>query len=140
MAWGRDLKMAIESQGLITHPEDPDLGFLYGVIFSGPPSDPSNDYRNVCVFADGEVDRSPTGTGVSGRLAIDVARGRISRGESLNIESIIGSVFRATYLDDSVVGGRPAVIPEVTGSAHIIGSSKLWIDPHDRLGSGFLIR
>jgi proline racemase len=77
----------------ITHPFEEDLGFLYGVIFVGKAYDPKNHSRNVCVFADGEVDRSPTGTGVSARSALHFARGEIGIGEPFVVESILGSLF-----------------------------------------------
>jgi trans-L-3-hydroxyproline dehydratase len=137
---GRAIKKAVMETMPITHPVDPDLGFLYGVIFVGPPEDPTHHSRNVCVFADGEVDRSPTGTGVSGRLAIHHARGEIEIGEEIAVESILGSVFTGRVAETTEVGGVPAVIPEVRGTAHITGRSELWLDPHDPLGGGFFIR
>lgn len=137
---GRAIKQAIVSTHEISHPLDPDLGFLYGVIFTGPPVDIANSYRNICIFADGEIDRSPTGTGVSGRLAIDAARGRVGPGESLTIESIIGTTFTVSFLARTEVGIHPAVVPQVSGTAHITGRSTLWIDPTDSNGEGFLIR
>jgi trans-L-3-hydroxyproline dehydratase len=137
---GRAIKKTVMESMPITHPADPDLGFLYGVIFVGPPEDPTHQSRNVCVFADGEVDRSPTGTGVSGRLAIHHARAEIEVGEKLAIESILGSVFTARIAETTDVGGVPAVIPEVAGTAHITGRSEVWLDPHDPLGGGFFIR
>lgn len=140
-ALGRQIKQAIVDHGQpIEHPDQLDLGFLYGVIFSGPPQHGENTYRNVCVFAEGEVDRSPTGTGVSGRLAIEAARGHVSPGDSLSIESIIGSVFTVKLAESTSYGGFDAVIPEVTGSAHITGRSTYWLDPHDELGTGFLLK
>lgn len=139
-AVGRRIKQAIMDHGQIEHPDEPELGFLYGVIFTGPPENPQNDFRNVCVFADGEIDRSPTGTGVSGRLAIEAARGRLSAGEALSIESIIGSVFTVKLAEMTTYGGVPAVIPEVTGTAHITGRSRFWVDPEDPLARGFLIK
>jgi trans-L-3-hydroxyproline dehydratase len=137
---GRAIKKAVMETMPITHPVDPELGFLYGVIFVGPPEDPIHHSRNVCVFADGEVDRSPTGTGVSGRLAIHHDRGEIADGEEIAIESILGSVFTGRVAETTEVGGVPAVIPEVTGTAHITGRSELWLDPQDSLGGGFFIR
>jgi trans-L-3-hydroxyproline dehydratase len=137
---GRAIKTAVMSSGPITHPVDPDLGFLYGVIFVGPPEDPSNHSRNVCVFADGEVDRSPTGTGVSGRLAIHHARGEIGIDEEITVESILGSVFTGKVAQTTEIAGTPAVVPEVTGRAHITGRTELWLDPDDPLGGGFFVR
>jgi proline racemase len=137
---GRRIKRAVMDSRSIPHPTEPDLGFLYGVIFIGPAEDPDNHSRNVCVFADGEIDRSPTGTGVSGRLALHHARGEVSIGKAITIESILGSTFTGRVVETSEVGGLPAVIPEVAGTAHITGRSEFWLDPDDELGRGFLLR
>jgi len=137
---GRVIKDAISSSREVAHPDSPELGFLYGVIFTGEAVDPGSHSRNVCVFADGELDRSPTGTGLSARLAAMHERGEIGVGESIRIESIVGSRFSGRVLETTRVGGLGAVIPEVEGSAHITGRAELWIDPADDLGSGFLIR
>jgi trans-L-3-hydroxyproline dehydratase len=137
---GRAIKAAVMAAGPITHPEQEDLGFLYGVIFVGPPADPAHHSRNVCVFADGEVDRSPTGTGVSGRLAIHHARGEVGMSDEIAVESILGSVFIGRVVETTAVAGIPAIVPEVTGTAHITGRSELWLDPDDPLGGGFFLR
>lgn len=136
---GRRLKSAITASREITHPDQPDLGFLYGVIFTGPPHDPSNHSRNVCVFADGEIDRSPTGTGVSSRLAVMSARGEIGVDEEITIESIVGSTFRGKIVGRSE-GHPPTIVPEVSGTAHITGRTEFWLDPEDPLAGGFLLR
>ena len=137
---GRAIKQAVIDSGPIEHPVEPGLGFLYGVIFFGPAESPAHHSRNVCIFADGEVDRSPTGTGVSGRLAIHHARGEVAFGEAIIVESILGSTFTGRVMETTEVGGLPAVIPEVTGTAHISGRIEMWMDPNDALGAGFLIR
>lgn len=137
---GRAVKEAITGSREIEHPDQPDLGFLYGVIFTGPPHDRSHHSRNVCVFADGEVDRSPTGTGVSARLAVMHERGQIAAGEPVVVESLVGSTFTGRVAATTELGGRPAIIPEIEGSAHITGRAELWLDPDDELGSGFLVR
>jgi proline racemase len=96
--------------------------------------------RNVTVFADGEVDRSPCGSGTCARLAILAADGRLSAGAVLRHESIIGSTFTGTVLESVDVGGRPAVIPQVTGTAYRTGEHVFTIDPHDPLVPGFVLR
>ena len=136
---GTAIKSQINKTVPIDHPGQSDLGFLYGVIFTGVSTDTHSHSRNVCVFADGEVDRSPTGTGVSARLAILHARGEIDIDEEIVIESIVGSRFTGRVVE--VLEGDPVmVIPEVGGSAHLVGRSELWMDPDDLLGEGFLIR
>jgi proline racemase len=139
-AAGRIIKQEISATRSIEHPEHPELGFLYGVIFTGPPRDSSHHSRNVCVFADGEVDRSPTGTGVSARLAVMAARGEIAPGDTVVVESLVGSTFTGRVVETVEFAGRGAVIPEIEGSAHITGRAELWLDPDDRLGEGFLVR
>jgi trans-L-3-hydroxyproline dehydratase len=92
------------------------------------------------VFADGEVDRSPTGTGVSGLLAILHARGELDVGDSVTVESIVGSTFTGRIDSSTSFHGHSAVIPEISGRAHLTGRAEFWLDPDDDLGSGFLIR
>lgn len=124
----------------ITHPFEADLGFLYGVIFVGAPHDPTHHSRNVCMFADGEIDRSPTGTGVSARAALHFARGEIGMNQPFMVESILGTCFTGQVLRETSFGNYPAVIPQVTGAAHICGRTELLIDPADPLRNGFLLR
>ncbi len=136
---GTAIKRAVMASAAIEHPSEEDLGFLYGVIFIGEPSDPGSHSRNVCVFADGEVDRSPTGTGVSGRLAIHHARGEVEVGEPIVIESILGSRFTGRVVRSTTFGPYPAVVPEVEGSAFITGRHEFFLDPRDEIGKGFLL-
>ncbi len=143
---GQAIKQAVMASREIRHPFEDDLGFLYGVIFvghAGTEAAPSRDVRqsrNVCVFADGEVDRSPTGTGVSGRLAIHHARGEIAVDQSIVVESILGTRFTGRVIESSAFGPYPAIIPEVEGSACITGRHEFLIDPADELRRGFILR
>jgi trans-L-3-hydroxyproline dehydratase len=91
------------------------------------------------VFADGQLDRSPTGTGVSGRVAIAWSRGELAVGESLHVESIIGTKFQVRCVKETTAGGFRAIIPEVTGSASMTGEHRFVLDPRDSLPQGFLI-
>jgi trans-L-3-hydroxyproline dehydratase len=137
---GRAVKEAITAVRPVVHPFEPDLGFLYGTIFVGPAEGSLTHSRNVCVFANGEVDRSPTGTGVSARLASHYARGEIDLLETVTVESIIGSRFSGRVLRETSFGPYPAVIPEVEGSASITGRQEFLLDPEDPLVEGFLLR
>ena len=137
---GRSIKKAIMDSVDIKHPFEEELGFLYGTIITGPPEKPFNHSRNVCVFADGEVDRSPTGTGVSARAAIHHSRGEMKKGETLVIESIIGTEFQVSIKEKIEFGPYTAVIPEVTGEASITGKHKFYFDPEDPLKKGFILR
>lgn len=140
--YGMRIKRRIMETHSIEHPDgDPDLNFLYGTIFVHmTPEVDGLHSRNVCIFADGEVDRCPTGTGVSGRLAIHYAKGELARNELIHIESIIGTAFTGRIVDETLVGGVPAIIPEVAGTAHIIGRGEFFVDPDDPLADGFILR
>lgn len=123
----------------VTHPFEEDLSFLYGTIFIGPSPNEGVDIRNVCVFAEGEVDRSPTGTGVSGRLAIHFARKEVTLNQPVLIESIIGTRFRGRVIDETQFGPHAAIIPEVEGSAYLTGKSEFLFDSEDPLCYGFFL-
>src|SRR5262249_19534655 len=137
---GMAIKRAVMASRAVPHPFEEDLSFLYGVIFIGPASNANYHSRNVCVFAEGEVDRSPTGTGVSGRLALHHGRGEIRANEVVEIESLIGTSFRGRVVEMATFGSYHAVIPEVSGSAHITGRHEFLIAPDDPLREGFLLR
>jgi len=137
---GLAIKRAIVATRETPHPFEEDLSFLYGPIFIGPPLGEGAHSRNVCIFAEGEVDRCPTGTGVSGRLAIHHARGEIGLDEPIVVESIIGSRFTGRIVATTAFGPYPAIIPEVEGAAHITGRHEFLIDPEDPLRDGFILR
>jgi len=137
---GRAIKQAVVESRSIPHPVESSLGFLYGVILVGPAETAGHHSRNVCIFANGELDRSPTGTGVSGRLAIHHARRELAGDEPIIVESIMGSTFTGRVAEEADLEGIAAVIPEVSGTAHITGRNELWFDPDDTLGIGFLVR
>lgn len=131
---------------LIQHPFEEDLSFLYGTIFTGKPvpafsvADQIVHSRHVCIFADGEVDRSPTGTGVSGRLPLLYAKGLISEEQTVTIESILATTFHGSISFETKYGPYDAVIPKVEGRAFITGEHRFLIDPDDPLKDGFLLR
>ena len=137
---GMQIKRAVMKARSIPHPFEEDLSFLYGTIFIAPPLGEGADSRNVCIFAEGEVDRSPTGTGVSARMALHHARGEIGIREPMVIESIIGSRFTGRVHELTGFGQYEAVIPEVEGRAYITGRHEFLIDPDDPLAHGFILR
>jgi trans-L-3-hydroxyproline dehydratase len=137
---GIAVKQAVMADREIVHPFEEDLSFLYGVVFVEPSEVDGVHSRNACVFADGEVDRSPTGTSVSARLAIHRARGEIGVDEEIVIESLIGSRFSGRVVKDTEFGPHSAVIPEVEGRAHITGRHEFVLDPADALRHGFILR
>ena len=137
---GMAIKRTIMETREIRHPFEEDLSFLYGTIFIGPPESKSTHSRNVCIFAEGEVDRSPTGTGVSGRLAIHHARQEVGLNEPITIESIIGTRFSGKIIQETTFGPYAAIIPQIEGSAYITGRHEFLIDPADPLKEGFILR
>jgi trans-L-3-hydroxyproline dehydratase len=140
IAAGTAIKRAVSASREVRHPQEPDLSFLYGTIFTGPALGTGADSRNVCIFAEGEVDRSPTGTGVSARVAIERSRGRLSGGDELVVESLIGTLFTGRIANELRWEGYDAVVPEVEGSAWITGRNELVIAPDDPLVEGFILR
>ncbi|MFN8471284.1 MAG: proline racemase family protein [Anaerolineae bacterium] len=137
---GMRVKRAVMASLPLRHPFEEDLGFLYGTIIVGPPEGEGADSRNVCIFADGEVDRSPTGTGVSGRVALAHARGQLPVGQPFVIESLIGTRFTGRVVRETQYGPFAAVVPEVTGRAWITGRHEFLIAPDDPLREGFILR
>ena len=137
---GRAIKRELEAAHEIVHPLEPELRDVYGVIFWQHEGDAPFAQRNVTVFADGEVDRSPCGSGTSARLALLDAAGALPRGADLVHRSIVGSEFRARVVAETSVDGRPAVVTDVAGSAFRTGEHVFRLDPDDPLGEGFLLR
>lgn len=137
---GRRIKEAVMASYDIVHPDgNPDLNFLYGTILVKIGAEGATHSRNVCIFAEGEVDRSPTGTGVSGRLAIHHANGDITD-ETIVVESILGTAFRGRVFETTQIGTLPAIIPQVSGTAYITGKNEFLVDPDDPLKDGFILR
>ena len=138
---GTQIKKAIiEEQTKIIHPFESDLGFLYGTIFIGPSEKEDIHSKNVCVFADGEVDRCPTGSGVAGRMAIHWERGEVTKNEVIAIESITDSIFKGSVIEEKKYGPYQAVIPQIEGTAYITGIHTFVIDPEDPMKKGFIFR
>jgi len=137
--YGKKIKQAIMNEkNNIKHPFEEDLSFLYGVIFITA-SDTVHS-KNVCVFADGEVDRSPTGSGVSGRASIEYKKDKIKLNESITIESILNSKFNVKVVKQTTYGNLDAIIPEVTGNAFITGEHTFVIDENDEFKDGFFLK
>jgi len=138
--YGRRIKRAVVANFPIVHPFEPDMSSLFGVIFTGPAQVAGNHSRNVTIFEDGEVDRSATGTGVSARAALLHATGRLRVNRRITIESILGSTMTVEPVEAVKYGDYEAVIPEVGGTAHIMGKSELYFDPQDPFKAGFIFR
>jgi proline racemase len=134
-----DIKASLEASLTIAHPAEPGLAGLYGVIFTGPSHDPEAHLRNLTVFADAEVDRSPCGTGTSAVMAVLDAMGLLPPDQAFVHESLIGTLFRGRITRRTQVGELPAIVPEIEGSAWITGEHTFLIDDEDPLREGFRI-
>jgi proline racemase len=151
LAFGRDpvrrfvdaadaLTGAVKAAHAITHPESADLAFLYGSILTDGGDGADAPSKNICVFADREVDRSPTGSGVTARIAALHAKGRVAFGEMRRFESITGAVFTGAAIAAETGYPVAAIRVRVGGTAHYSGHAAFFIDDGDPLGAGFLVR
>jgi trans-L-3-hydroxyproline dehydratase len=124
----------------IRHPVEPDLGFLYGTILTDDAAVNATT-SNLCVFAEGQIDRSPTGSGVTARMALDHAKGRIAPGVARAFRGPTGVPFDAQIVAETTVAGvdRAAVTVRVAGTAHYTGEARFKLDPEDPLGIGFAL-
>lgn len=137
---GAETKAAVKEKVRIVHPLEPGLNELYGTIIDGAPNRSGVDQSNVCIFADREVDRSPTGTGTSGRAAQLFLRGRLPLNQPYINGSIVGSSFSVRVTESVKVGDLDGAITEVTGSAHISGFNQWVLEDSDPFPTGFFLR
>lgn len=154
---GMEIKDAVEKAVKVEHPLEPRLKGIYGTIFTGPPSAEGADLRNVTIFADAQVDRSPCGTGTAAVMAVLAAMGMlVGPDQVFTHESIIGTTFRGRIIGEtslsiphsqlptpnsqlSTSNAITAIIPEIEGEAFITGESTFFIDDDDPLKYGFRI-
>jgi proline racemase len=135
---GMEIKHAVEKAVTVAHPGEPQLQGIYGTIFTGPPSDDTADLRNVTIFADAEVDRSPCGTGTAAVMAVLSAMGILGLPEQVfTHESIIGTRFRGRIVETTKLGELDAIVPEIEGEASITGEHTFILDERDPLRHGF---
>lgn len=139
IAFGMAVKHAVEAQLDVVHRLEPELRGIYGTIICGPPVDPAAHGRNVTIFADGEVDRSPCGTGTAARVAWLYANGQLGLGEPYVHESIIGSHYTARVLRETQVSDIAAVVPEIAGRGYLTGFHTFVVEEDDPF-AGFLVR
>lgn len=144
---GAAITEALRREHTPTHPTDADLGFVYGTIIvdHDPASSPDGratgaTLRNVTIFADAEVDRSPCGSGTSALLAWLHASGRIEHGRDISNASITGEVFLGRVEGPTTLGDRSAVVTSVAGQGFVTGYHTFVVDERDPLGDGFLLR
>jgi proline racemase len=134
IAAGREVKLALEGSDVARHPTDERLSGIYGTILYEEIADLHQ--RNVTIFADGEVDRSPCGSGTSARCALLADEGALHAGQVLRHDSIIGTTFTARVVESTQAG----LITEVEGTAYRTGEHRFVLDPRDPLGTGFVLR
>ena len=138
---GEAITEAAAAQVRLSHPDDQDLAFLYGTVFTDGRDayDDEVPTRNACVFAGRQVDRSPTGSGVSARLALQWTRGEIGLDQPRRFESLTGARFTGTAVEETRAGPYRAVTVEVSGQAHYHGEARFTLEPDDPLAEGFLL-
>jgi trans-L-3-hydroxyproline dehydratase len=133
------IKKAVESAVKVVHPIETGLEGIYGVIFTAPPTAAGADLRNVTVFADQEVDRSPCGTGTCAVLAVLDAMGLVDADRPFVHESLIGTTFSARVVGRTTIGEIPGIVPELSGEAWITGDHTFVVDDRDPLKGGFRV-
>ena len=136
---GVELRASINAAGAVAHPVDNGLSGVAAVIFTGPPQDPEAHLRNVTVFADGAVDRSPCATGTSAVMAVLAAMGLLQDGEPFVHESVIGTLHRGRIERRTQVGDYEAIITEIEGNAWLTGEHTFVVDDDDPLKDGILV-
>ncbi|MFL9927377.1 proline racemase family protein [Herbaspirillum lusitanum] len=137
---GAETKAAVKAKVQIRHPLEPGLNTLYGTIIDSEANFPGADQSNVCIFADREVDRSPTGTGTSGRAAQLFLRGQLALNQNYVNGSIVGSNFGVRVTGACKVGEFDGALTEVTGSAHIMSTNQWVLEESDPFPTGFFLR
>ncbi|HET8617174.1 MAG TPA: proline racemase family protein [Actinomycetales bacterium] len=142
IALGREIKWALNDRDVAQHPSDPRLSGIYGTIWYDDLGRTSTGphQRDVTVFADGEVDRSPCGSGTCARIALLADDGTLADGEVLTHDSIVGTTFTGRVVERTTAEGRPAVVPEVSGTAFPTGQHVFVLDERDPVGTGFVLR
>ncbi|QFT92877.1 Proline racemase [Roseovarius sp. THAF9] len=130
---------AAHAQLGFSHPENPDWRHISFCLFAGPLRDGAGGLETAAAVAirPGKVDRSPTGTALSARMAVLQARGRMGRGDRLTARSLIGSSFSGRIVAETTVGSKPAIIPEVSGRAWITGTHQHMLDSSDPWPGGY---
>jgi trans-L-3-hydroxyproline dehydratase len=134
---GMAIKHAVDAAIRVIHPDEAGLHGVYGTIFTSPPSTEAAHLRNVTIFADAEVDRSPCGTGTCAVMAVLAAMGLLGPEQTFVHESIIGTHFHGRIAGETMVGDLPAIVPELEGDAWITGEHVFLIDDADPQRHGF---
>ncbi|WP_035424636.1 proline racemase family protein [Bacillus sp. UNC438CL73TsuS30] len=136
---GNKIKSAANEQFKFQHPFKPEINSIDLIEFSLKSTKNDVDYRNAVIFGNGQIDRSPCGTGTCAKIAVHYKNGKINIGDKFVHESIIDSQFTGRVAGESQVGDYPAIIPQITGSAWITGMHQFIIDNEDPYHEGFLL-
>jgi len=136
---GELIRVAAREQLSCAHPDNPDIAGVSIVEIAEPWRGVGGTSKNAVVVAPGRLDRSATGTGLSARMAALHARGAMRVGDSMTHASVIGSTFDGRIVSETTVGGRPAIVPAIRGSAWITGTSQVLVDPTDPFPEGYLL-
>jgi proline racemase len=139
-ALGMEIKRAVDAKLDVRHPLEPELAGIYGTIISAPAAAAEQGGRNITIYAEGAVDRSPCGTGTSAKLASHYATGKIGLDQPYVHESVIGTTFTGRVLAETTVGDLPAVETEISGRGFITGLHQFVVDDDDSTAAGFLVR
>jgi trans-L-3-hydroxyproline dehydratase len=139
VAAGVTVTEAGRAQLSIAHPSEPDLSFLYGTILTCDAAPEAPESHNLCIFAEGQVDRSPTGSGVTARMALDHAKGLVAAGVRRRFRGLSGDPFTGEIVEATRYGGRPAVTVRVGGRAFYTGTAEFTVEPDDPLSDGLAI-
>ena len=137
---GMRVKEAANSVLPVQHPVIKGINSIYVATIVGKPKSLRADYQNIHIFSSRQFDHSPGGTGTSARMAVLHAKGKLGLKEEIHAESITGGLFKGRLLEETKVGDRKAVIPEITGKAYITGFHQFVMDEDDHLKEGFLIQ
>jgi 4-hydroxyproline epimerase len=140
VGWSPLLRAALNEKYEFAHPENPDIGGLSHILWTGVPQHPEATARNAVFYGDKAIDRSPCGTGTSARMAQWAAKGQLAMGADFVHESIIGSLFHGRIEGVTRVGDYDAIIPSVGGWAHVTGLNTIYIDDRDPFAHGFVVR
>jgi len=139
IAWARELRKRLNEKHQFVHPENPSINGLSHIMWTGKTIDPKSTARNAVFYGDKAIDRSPCGTGTSARMAQWFTKGKLKHGEEFIHESIIGSKFIGRIEEETLMNGKPAIIPSIDGWARVYGHNTITIDDEDPYAFGFTV-
>lgn len=137
--WSRAIRKEMNERYTFQHPENPKIGGLSHVLWTGKTLDDTSTARNAVFYGEKAIDRSPCGTGTSARMAQWHAKGKLKADEPFIHESIIGSKFTGRVVDTTKIGDYPAIIPSIEGWAEVTGYNTIFLDDDDPFVEGFSV-